>query len=134
MITIPASATSKPTKSTGKILFMNSSLGGKQLHYSRNGRHKDFEYTFEAPAAGKYSLTARVVTPSWKQSLLLVVNDAKRSVEIALPFTVTTTSPVGGEAAPDAVTGAGVCPNAAVPTAVNTNPMPTYTFIRSPAS
>ncbi len=88
VITIPASATSKPTKSTGKIIFMNSNLGGRQLHYSRNGGHQEFEYTFDAPAAGSYALTARVVTPSWKQSLLLTVNDAKERVEIALPFTV----------------------------------------------
>ncbi len=97
VITIPASATSKPTKSTGKIIFMNSNLGGRQLHYSRNGGHQEFEYTFDAPAAGRYALTTRVVTPSWKQSLLLAVNDAKQPVEIALPFTVgmwDTTKPV----------------------------------------
>ena len=90
VITIPAAATSNPTKSTGKIRFMDSVLGGKQLHYSRTGGHQPFEYTINAPAAGKYELTARVVTPSWKQSLLLTVNDAKQPVEIALPFTVGT--------------------------------------------
>ena len=97
VITIPASATSKPTKSTGKIIFMASNLGGKQLHYSRNGKHEDFEYTFDAPAAGKYALTARVVTPSWKQHLLLSVNGAAKPIDIALPFTVgmwDTTQPV----------------------------------------
>ena len=88
VITIPAAATSKPTKSTGKIIFMNNPLGGKQLHYSRTGGHQSFEYTFDAPTSGKYELIARVATPSWKQSLLLTVNDAKRPVEIALPFTV----------------------------------------------
>ena len=97
VITIPASATSKPTKSTGKIIFMESNLGGKQLHYSRNGGHEDFEYTFDAPAAGTYALTARVVTPSWKQHLLLSVNGAAKPIDIALPFTVgmwETTQPV----------------------------------------
>ncbi len=97
VITIPAAATSSPTKSTGKIIFMESNLGGKQLHYSRNGGNQDFQYTFDAPAAGKYALTARVVTPSWRQSLLLAVNDAKSPIEIALPFTVgmwDTTAPV----------------------------------------
>lgn len=88
VITIPAAATSNPTQSTGKILFLNSVLGGKQLHYSRNGNHQPFEYTIEAPTAGKYALTARVVTSSWKQSLLLTVNDAKEPVEFPLPFTV----------------------------------------------
>ena len=36
-IAIPAAACSKPTKSTGKIRFMESDLGGMQLHYSRLG-------------------------------------------------------------------------------------------------
>lgn len=88
VITIPAAATSKPTKSTGKIIFMNSHLGGKQLHYSRTGSHQTFEYTIDAPVAGKYRLTSRIVTPSWKQSLLVRVNDAKEPIEIALPHTV----------------------------------------------
>ena len=97
VITIPASATSQPSKSTGKILFMNSHLGGKQLHYSRTGGHQSFEYTFELPSAGRYALTARIVTPSWKQSLLLDVNGAPEPIEIELPFTVgmwDTTEPV----------------------------------------
>jgi len=96
-ITIPASATSKPTQSTGKIIFMDSDLGGKQLHYSRTGDPEDFEYTFEAPAAGKYALTARVVTPSWKQHLLVAANDATEPTDVALPYTVgmwDTTQPV----------------------------------------
>lgn len=97
VITIPAAATTKPTKSTGKIIFMNSTLGGKQLHYNRNGGPEDFEYAVEAPAAGRYALTARVVTPSWKQSLQVKVNDASQPIDIPLPFTVgmwETTAPV----------------------------------------
>ena len=97
VITIPAAATTKPTKSTGKILFLNSVLGGKQLHYSRTGGHQTFEYQFEAPAAGKYELTARVVTPSWRQNVLLMVNGSKSPIDIPLPFTVgmwETTKPV----------------------------------------
>ncbi len=87
VITIPAVACSKPTKSTGKIIFMPSNLGGKQLHYSRTGRSQAFEYTFDAPTAGKYVLTARVVTPSWKQHLLVSAN-AKDPFDMALPHTV----------------------------------------------
>ncbi len=87
-ITIPAAATTKPTNNTAKILFMPSNLGGMQLHYSRNGSPEEFEYAFEVPAAGKYALTARVVTPSWKQHLLVAVNGAEKPVNIALPFTV----------------------------------------------
>jgi hypothetical protein len=88
VITIPAAACSKPTKSTGKIIFMPSNLGGKQLHYSRNGQNQEFEYTFDAPKAGKYALAAQVVTPSWKQHLTVKVNGADRPIDIALPFTV----------------------------------------------
>ena len=88
VITIPAAACSKPTKSTGKIIFMPSNLGGKQLHYSRTGKEQGFEYTFDAPKAGKYALTARVVTPSWKQYLTVTANGAAEKIDIALPFTV----------------------------------------------
>jgi hypothetical protein len=87
VITIPAAATSEPTKSTGKIIFMDSDLGGKQLHYSRGAGNATFEYTFDAPTAGKYALTARIVTPSWQQNLVVTANDAK-PVEIELPHTV----------------------------------------------
>jgi len=88
VITIPAAACSKPTKSTGKIIFMKSNLGSMQLHYSRNGKPEDFEYTFDAPKAVKYTLTARVVTPSWKQHLMVTANGAEKPIDIALPFTV----------------------------------------------
>lgn len=90
VITIPATACSKPTNSTSKIVFMKSNLGGMQLHYNRLGNPEEFEYTFEAPAAGKYALTARVVTPSWKQHLLVAVNGAEEPTDIELPFTVGT--------------------------------------------
>lgn len=87
-ITIPAVATTEPKASTGKILFMASPRGGTQLHYGRNGGPQDFSYAFEAPAAGRYRLAARVVTPSWKQSLTATVNDSASAVEMPLPFTV----------------------------------------------
>jgi len=88
VITIPATACGKPTKSTGKIIFMESNLGGKQLHYNRLGKPEEFEYTVDAPVAAKYALTARVVTPSWKQHLLVAVNDATKPTDIALRHTV----------------------------------------------
>ncbi len=97
VITIPAAACSKPTNSTAKIVFMKSNLGGMQLHYNRNGAPEGFEYTLEAPAAGQYALSARVVTPSWKQHLLVAVNGSETPTDIALPFTVgmwETTEPV----------------------------------------
>jgi hypothetical protein len=88
VITIPAVACSKPTESTAKLIFMKSYLGGMQLHYNRNGAAETFEYTFEAPAAGKYALTARVVTTSADQHLLVAANDAKETTDIAVPFTI----------------------------------------------
>ncbi len=87
-ITIPAVATSTPKNSTAKIRFMPSHLGGMQLHYNRTGGPEDFEYTFDAPAAGDYTLTARVVTTSPNQKLLVAANGASTPVEIAVPHTV----------------------------------------------
>jgi hypothetical protein len=88
VISIPAAACSKPTNNTRKIQFTPSNLGGMQLHYGRQGAHGAFEYTFDAPKAGPYKLTARVVTPSWKQHLFVAANGAKKPIDIALPFTV----------------------------------------------
>lgn len=88
VITIPAVACSSPTNNTAKIAFMDSNLGGKQLHYGRLRGAEAFEYTFDVPKAGKYSLSARVVTPSWKQHLLVTANGAEEPIDIALPFTV----------------------------------------------
>lgn len=96
VITIPAAAAGAPTRSTGKILFMDSTLGGTQLHYSRNGGDEDFTYTFDVPVAGTYALTLQVVTPSWRQKLKISAN-GHDAVELELPFTVgawATTEPV----------------------------------------
>jgi len=92
-ITIPACLTTIPNPATnpsgnGKILFMRSTLGGKQLHYNRNGLHQCFEYSVNIPRAGTYALSARVVTPSWKQTLLLSLNGSEEHIEISLPFTI----------------------------------------------
>lgn len=87
VINIPAAATSNPEKSSGKIIFMQSVLGGKQLHYSRTGKPQDFEYTFDAPKAGKYMLKAKIVTPTPDQ-LLVVEANGEKPVEIKLPYTV----------------------------------------------
>ncbi len=86
-IHIPAAATSSPTRSTRYIQFHDSVLGGQQLHHGRNASGHAFEYTFDAPAAGQYELTARVVTPTWRQTLRVSANGADE-IEIDLPFTV----------------------------------------------
>jgi hypothetical protein len=95
-IMIPAAATSKPTKTTGKIIFMPSAGGGLQMHYGRTGKHEPFEYTFNAPAAGKYKLTATVASSSWKQNLLVSTNGGKAQAWM-MPHTVglfDTTQPI----------------------------------------
>ena len=86
-IHVPAAATSKPTKSTGKIVFMESVLGGKQLHYGRNGGDQDFEYTFDVTDPGTYAMTMKIGTPSWTQKLRVSTN-GDEPVDLELPFTV----------------------------------------------
>jgi hypothetical protein len=88
VITIPAVACSSPANSTAKIRFMKSNLGGMQLHYGRLGAPETFEYAFDAPAAGKYALSARVVTVSPDQHLFVAANDAKEPVDITAPYTL----------------------------------------------
>lgn len=89
-ITIPAVACTLSTNNTEKIIFMKSFKDGLQMHYSRNGKAEPFEYTFDAPAAGTYALSARVVTVSPNQHLLVAANDAKEPADIALPYTLGT--------------------------------------------
>lgn len=88
VITIPAAATSSPKSSGGRIIFTPSVLGGLQLHYQRTGGEKDFEYTIDAPKAGPYALVGKVVTPSWKQHLVVAVNGDDGVADILLPHTV----------------------------------------------
>lgn len=87
-ITIPAVACTSPTTNTEKIGFMKSFLGGQQLHYNRLGKPEAFEYVVDAPAAGTYALSARVVTVSADQHLLVAANDAREPVDIAVPYTL----------------------------------------------
>jgi hypothetical protein len=87
-LTIPAVACSNPTNSTNKIRFMKSALGGLQLHYNRLGTNESFEYTFDAPAAGQYAISARVVTVSPNQHLFVAVNDAPETADMAAPYTI----------------------------------------------
>jgi hypothetical protein len=81
-ITIPAVAHGKPV---GKSAAMRSYSGGMQLHAL--GGFKT-EYAFEAPAAGKYLLTARVATVQDGQMFLISTNNVSQPVETAVPYTV----------------------------------------------
>lgn len=87
-ITIPAVACVKPVNSSAKIRLMKSHGGGMQLHYSRNGTAEDFEYVFDAPAAGKYTLDAMVVTTSPAQHLLVTANNSTEPLHITAPYTI----------------------------------------------
>jgi len=82
VITIPAVAQSKPT---GPFASMKSFSGGFQLHCT--GGFKA-EYEVKVPRAGKYALAARVVTVQEGQKFLVLTNDAKTPVEIAVPYTI----------------------------------------------
>lgn len=88
VVRIPAAATSDPTGNSRGIQFMDSVLGGMQLHYSRGARNPHFEYAFQAPRKGKYALIARVATPSWQQGFLVTVNRDDEPVRMPLPHTV----------------------------------------------
>jgi hypothetical protein len=81
-ITIPAVAHSKPT---GSSAAMKSFAGGMQLHCT--GGFKA-EYEFKAPSAGKYALSARVVTAQKGQMFMVAANDPTKPMEIAVPYTI----------------------------------------------
>ena len=81
-ITIPAVALGKPT---GSGAAMKSYSGGMQMHCK--GGFKT-QYVFEAPQAGKYALTARVVTLQEGQKFLFAANESKQPVELAVPYTI----------------------------------------------
>lgn len=80
-IIIPAVAHGKPT---GKAAAMKSYSGGMQLHGL--GGFKS-TYTFEAPQAGKYALSARVATVQKGQQLLFATNTGNQPAELAVPYT-----------------------------------------------
>jgi hypothetical protein len=109
VITIPSAATSSPTESkrslfrggqSDLIVFVKNKAGDTHLHLSRYSKESDtFEYTFDAPKAGKYQLTASVVTPKWDQHLFATANGGA-PVEMPLPYTIglwDNTAPVGIE-------------------------------------
>lgn len=97
VITIPAAACSNPTQSTTKvtrsgvkdlIVFVRNKAGETNLHLSRYATETDsWEYTFDAPKAGKYQLAADVVTPKWDQNILVTANGGS-VVQLALPYTI----------------------------------------------
>lgn len=97
VIIIPSAATSNPTQSTTKetrsgvkdlIVFVKNKAGETNLHLSRYATETDsWDYTFDAPKAGKYQLVANVVTPKWDQSVLVTANGGS-AVQMKLPYTI----------------------------------------------
>ncbi len=87
LITVPAAACTRPTNNTDKVAFMPSWGGGMQVHYQRLGNRPELlRYTIEAPAAGKYELTATVATVSIKQNVIFRLN-RRTLVHVMLPYT-----------------------------------------------
>ena len=82
VITIPAVALIKPS---GHYASMKSFAPGFQVHCT--GGFKA-EYSIEAPRAGKYALAIRVVTVQEGQKFIITANDAKKPVEIEVPYTI----------------------------------------------
>jgi hypothetical protein len=97
IITIPSAATSNPTESkrslfrggqSDLIVFVNDKAGKTLLHLSRYAKSVDsFEYTFDAPKAGKYQLVADIATPRPNQKLFATANGGP-AIEMALPDTI----------------------------------------------
>ncbi len=98
VITIPSAACSSPTESTKSlyhggftdlIVYVKENTSGEtRLHLSRYSKESDsFEYTFDAPRAGTYTLVASVATPKWDQRLFATANGGT-PVEMALPYTI----------------------------------------------
>jgi hypothetical protein len=97
VITIPSAACTSPTQSkrslykggqSDLIVFVNNKEGETLLHLSRYAKTVDsFEYTFDAPKAGKYQLVADIATPKPNQKLYATANDSS-PVEMALPYTI----------------------------------------------
>jgi chemotaxis protein histidine kinase CheA len=97
VITIPSAACSSPAESTAflyhggqseLIVFLKNKSGDTLLHLTRYCKVDDtFEYTFDAPKAGKYQLLASVATAKWDQRLVASVNGGT-PVEMPLPYTI----------------------------------------------
>jgi hypothetical protein len=66
---------------------MKSWGGGTQVHYARLGNRPELlRYIVNVSAAGKYKLTARVVTVSVKQQAILRLN-RRTLIDVPLPYT-----------------------------------------------
>jgi hypothetical protein len=80
-------STSSPV-STEKVRYMKSIDGGIQVHYRLAGNRPELlKDTIQAPRAGKYELTANVVTLAINGAFLLRLN-RRWMIDIGVPFTL----------------------------------------------
>lgn len=97
VITIPSASCSSPTESkrvlykgrkADLVVFLKNKEGKTVLHMSRYAKAGDtFEYTFDAPKAGKYKLVADLATPMPNRKLFATANGGT-PVEMSLPYTI----------------------------------------------
>lgn len=87
-ITVPAVACASPDNNTDKVLFLESFGKGMQIHYQRNGNRPEIlRYYVEAPAAGKYEISALVSTVSHEGRDVTFRVNRRTIVETSLPYT-----------------------------------------------
>ena len=93
LVSVRASCAASAAESDGTILrsegwTIETRSDGAQLHCSLAGiRPELLKYYVNAPAAGKYELTARVVTVTLDGSILLRLN-RRTMVDIEVPYTL----------------------------------------------
>jgi hypothetical protein len=87
VITIPSAAAAS-TVNTDKLRFMHTIDGNEvQVHYALGGDQPEMlKYSVDAPAGGKYELTAEVCTVTMGREFMLRLN-RRTMVNIALPYT-----------------------------------------------
>lgn len=88
VMTLPAVACTSPTTNTEKVVFMKTREGRMNLHYKRWELPEPFTYEIDAPQAGDYALSAKVVTVNRDLFFLVTANDAKQPVRMEMPYTV----------------------------------------------
>lgn len=71
-----------------KIAFIENEQGEMLLHYMRLDDPEEFDYTVSVPKAGRYKLTADVVTVNSAQNFIIVINGTSKPVQFDLPYTV----------------------------------------------
>jgi len=88
VITLPAVACASPTTNTDKVVFMTTRDGGMNLHYKRWEMPEPITYEIDAPQAGDYALSAKVVTVNRELFFLVTTPQATQPIRMEIPYTV----------------------------------------------